>query len=575
MRVCVTALVVIVVAQWALQTADAIGGGMFSFDVLWYHMPFAAAFAQTGSVTHIQFTQADPFVAYYPATSELVHALGIEALGNDFLSPILNLGWMTLALLAGWAIGRRWNVQPLTLAVCALALALPVLSMTQPGEAFDDIVGLATLLSAVALLASEDVDGPRLFAVGVALGLAIGTKYTFVLPAIVLVLGVPWITPRRRLARTVLVAAPAIVTGGWWYLRALIHTGNPLGIRSTIGPITLPGPRSPLADAAQQTVLSQISHVSLWGTRFVPGLSHALGVLWPVILVAWILVLVLTLWLLDDRVLRLIAITAALAGITYLVFPTGASAIAQSSQLFAINLRYVMPALTLGLLLVPILISLRAPRRTLWVAPSALLIAVTAQLEPNLWPTQTARHIVFGVITLAVLAGAVTLAIRRHELPRLTPVTLTAGVAASAVLLVAAGFLIQRHYFHLRYRVADSSSPGMGAIYAWAQSVSGSRIALYGTVEQYPLYGTEDNNRLTYLGRNTDNGGYQPISSCAGWQRALRVGDYQYLVLTPGPTGSPPMTWTTRDARLKPILHPAAGEWVFQIQPGGHASDCA
>jgi hypothetical protein len=75
------------VAQWALATADALGDGMFSFDVLWYQMPFAALFAQTGSVTAIQFTEADPFVAYYPATAELFHALGIVAWRNDFLSP--------------------------------------------------------------------------------------------------------------------------------------------------------------------------------------------------------------------------------------------------------------------------------------------------------------------------------------------------------------------------------------------------------------------------------------------------------------------------------------------------------
>jgi hypothetical protein len=99
-----------------LATADALGGGMLSFDVLWYHMPFAAVFAQTGSVTGIQFTQADPFVAYYPASAELFHAIGIVALRNDFLSPLLNLLWMALALLAAWCTGRRWRVEPLTLA---------------------------------------------------------------------------------------------------------------------------------------------------------------------------------------------------------------------------------------------------------------------------------------------------------------------------------------------------------------------------------------------------------------------------------------------------------------------------
>ena len=51
-------VLVVVVAQWGLGTANALGGGMFNFDTLWYHMPFAAEYAQSGSVTAIHFTQA-------------------------------------------------------------------------------------------------------------------------------------------------------------------------------------------------------------------------------------------------------------------------------------------------------------------------------------------------------------------------------------------------------------------------------------------------------------------------------------------------------------------------------------
>jgi hypothetical protein len=566
-------VVAVVVAQWVLATADSLGGGMFSFDVLWYHMPFAALFAQTASVTHIQFTQADPYVAYYPATSELLNGVGIIAFGNDFLSPLLNVGWLALALAASWSIGRRWRVELLTLTVGAMMLSLPVFSMTQPGEAFNDIVGLATLLTAVALLASPDRSWLRLVAAGTALGLAVGTKYTFVVPALVLVLGIPFITSARRLLRTALVAVPLVLTAGWWYLRAIIHTGSPLGIRTSIGPLHLPGPRSPLAEASQQTVLSQIHHISLWSSRFIPGLTHALGVLWPVISVAWIAAVVLALTLIDDPFLRVLAAAAALSGITYLLFPTGATAIAQSSQLFAVNLRYAVPAITLGLMLVPILVRLRAPRLTVWVAPPLVIIAVAAQLEPNLWPTQTARHIAFLAVSLIVLGAVTATALRARQQPRPRPAIL---ISAGAVLLVgiaAAGFVVQRHYFRERYRIGDASNPGLGAIYGWAQTISHARVALYGTVEQYPLYGAMDSNRVTYLGQTTTDGGFVAIDSCPAWQRALQLGHYQYVVLTPGPTTPIPITWTTHDPDLKPILHPTTGEWVFEItgaSPGVH-----
>ncbi len=558
-------VVAVVVAQWALATANSLGGGMFSFDVLWYHMPFAAGFAQTASVTHIQFTQADPYVAYYPATSELLNGLGIAAFGNDFLSPLLNLGWLALALTASWSIGRRWRVELLTLTVGAMMLSLPVFSTTQPGEAFNDVVGLAALLTAIALLAPCEWSRLRLLAVGTALGLAVGTKYTFVVPAVVLVLGVPFITSARRLLRTALVAVPLVLTAGWWYLRAIIHTGSPLGIRTRIGPLHLPGPRSPLADAQQQTVLSQIRHVWLWGSRLIPGLTHALGVLWPVIVVAWIVAVVLTLTLIEDRFLRVLAIAAAVAGITYLLFPTGAYAIAQSSQLFAVNLRYAVPALTLGLMLAPILARLRAPRLVAWVGPVLVIAALAAQLEPNLWPTQKARHVAFLAATLAVLASATATAARARRLPRPKPGVLAAVAAVMVVVVAGGGFVAQRHYFRERYRVGDATAPGLGTIYAWAQTIAHARIALYGTVEQYPLYGATASNRVTYLGRNTQNGGFAPIDSCPAWQRALRLGGYRYLVLTPGPTGSIAVAWSAQDPDLKPILHPTPDVWVFEI----------
>ena len=561
----------VVLSQWTLMTANALGGGMFSFDVLWYHMPFAAQFAQTGSVTHILFTQADPFVAYYPANSELLHALGIITFGNDFLSLLINLGWMGLALLASWTTGTRWRVEALCLTAGALILGLPVFGITQPGEAFNDIVGLAALLGAVALLADVRWSSLTLVASGTALGLAVGTKYTFIVPAGALFVAVVAVSGPGRLKRGLRLGIPLVITGGWWYLRALIHTGNPLGIRSTLGPIRLPGPPSPLADAAQQTVLSQVRHLSLWGSRFLPGLDHALGVLWPVILIACLAAALTALVARSDPLLRALAAASLLSGLSYLVFPTGATAIAQSAQLFTVNLRYAMPALALGLLLVPIVARLHAPRLLLAIGPSLALVTVVAQLEPNLWPTQTGRHLV-----LLALALAATGALAASPRPRLQKRAHLAGVvAAGLVIVIAVGFLAQRHYFAKRYLVADRGDPALGAVYAWAQRVSHAHIALYGDVQQYPLFGARTTNTVTYLGRPTHGGGYVPLNSCRSWQAALRRGHFRYLVLGPAPTAAIPAVWSTEDPALRPVLRPAPDTWVFEVAAPAAPIRCA
>jgi hypothetical protein len=556
-----TALVV-VAGQWCLQSANALGAGMFNFDTLWYHMPFAAQFAQSGGVSAIQFTQADPYVAYYPANSELLHAIGILALHNDFLSPLLNLLWLALALLAAWCVGRPWRVERLTLLAGCLVVSLPVLSVTQPGGAFNDIAGLAMLLAAVALAVNAAGDLTILAVVGLALGLAVGTKVTFIVPAIVLGAGLTLRAPRgRRRAAAALLGASVVLTGGWWYLRDLIDVGNPLGLRMHLGPLLLSGPSSPLATAQQQTVISQVSHLSLWGSRFGPGLEHALGPLWPLVLAVYLAGTAGAIGLARRPPLRVLAITAAVAGISYLFLPTGASAIARESALFEVNLRYVTPAIALGALLLPIVARLRAPWALGGLAPALALLVLLTQLEPALWPTQPSRHLAFllGVAVVAVLVW------RARSLARLLPRVGFAGLGGVLLLaLVASAFLVQRHYFDRRYLVGYKADPGLGAIYRWAQGVAHARIALYGAVNQYPLYGARDTNRVSYLGEPTPDGGYRPIAECRRWRAALAAGRYQYVVLTPAPTASVPVAWTKSDPAFRLVLQPGATDFVFK-----------
>ena len=86
--------------------------GMTGADTVWYHLPQAARFVQDGSITHVQFFETGAGTAFYPATSGLFHALGMLWFGNDFLSLFLNLGWLGLALLAAWCLGRPYGLGP-------------------------------------------------------------------------------------------------------------------------------------------------------------------------------------------------------------------------------------------------------------------------------------------------------------------------------------------------------------------------------------------------------------------------------------------------------------------------------
>ncbi len=242
----------VVAADWGTRTVDALHHGMTNTDTLWYHMPFAARFVQQGTIDHLHYVDSEAVTVFFPGSSELVHALGIMFLGSDVLSPLVNLAWGAVALLAGWCIGRPYGVAPITLTGVAALMATPGLVATQPGGAYDDIVGLALLLACAALLVtSVSAGGPaRLTGQSVAAlaaGLALGTKFNFIAPVGALTIGV-WVLARRgrRIREAGLWLLLVLATGGFWYLRNLIAVGNPLpSLHIHLGPLALPTPFVP------------------------------------------------------------------------------------------------------------------------------------------------------------------------------------------------------------------------------------------------------------------------------------------------------------------------------------------
>ena len=133
----------VVGAQWLLATANALGGGMFNFDVLWYRMPFAADYALSGSITAIHFTQADPWCACSrPTPSCSTRSGSCSCTATRFRRDQSRLaGRCCSARGARAALGARSE----TLVAGCLVAGLPVLASTQAGEAFDDMAGVAML----------------------------------------------------------------------------------------------------------------------------------------------------------------------------------------------------------------------------------------------------------------------------------------------------------------------------------------------------------------------------------------------------------------------------------------------
>jgi hypothetical protein len=483
-----------------------LGTGMTGFDSTWYHGPFAAGFFQSGNTIDLHFIAPQFLAWFYPANSEVVHAVGMLAFGRDLLSPLLNLGWLLGCLLACWCIGRPFRVAPWSLGLGAIALSVPALA-DQAGEARNDIVGIFFLLAAVAIALNAAAAGgerPRrtlptgaLLVVGLSIGLAAGTKLNFLLPAAVLVAGLTALAPGGRRWVTLLASGGmALAGGGYWYLRNLVHAGNPLPWIHHLGPIDLPSPEQALGGREAHSVFGYLTDGKVWSDWFFPGLHGGLWIVWPALGLAALAGLILAVVPKARSVLAVAGLVGLAAGVSWLVSPTSASGPDGMPRGFESGLRYLTPALILGLALLPTVPPLRG------------LAARLASLGPRLGERPGADSV--------------------EPLPR----RWVAGIVAAAVLFAAVvGYPVQRHYLHDRYRDPSFTTPGLDAAFAWADGISDARIATTST-RQYPLFGTDLSNRVAYLGVDRPHGGFEEAQNCPQFRRLINEGGYDYVVAT-------------------------------------------
>ena len=388
--------VAVVAAPWLGWTVYAYRHGMQTVDTLWYHLSFAARFAQLGNVLHLQYFDRDPVTVFYPANSELPHALGLIWFHSDLLSPLINLGWAALGLAAAWSIGRALGNPLASLIGALIVLGTPGLVDTQPGGAYNDVACVALLLASAALLLSADsvATGASLLAAAAA-GLALGTKFTMIVPSIALAAGAIVISPRgRRLRQAELWLACMVVLGGYWYLRDWVTTGNPLPSLSVqLGPLSLAAPH---VITPTFTVAQYLTNAHIWHVFFIPGLRRSLGLAWWALLLFGAAGAIGALLWGHGRVVRMLGAVAVVSAIAFLFTPQFLG-VAGAPFFFVANVRYAATPLVLGLVLLPAIPALRDPRAAAVLIGVLVLTLAFTEIDPGSGPpdsssTRSARR---------------------------------------------------------------------------------------------------------------------------------------------------------------------------------------
>jgi hypothetical protein len=228
---------------------------------------------------------------------------------------------------------------------------------------------------------------------------------------------------------------------------------------------------------------------------------------------------------------------------------------------FSFNMRYVVPALLGAIAIFPLAIARERAwwRRAAWIVMVAVvLMTATARHYERVaaWPADgRAVAITAGVL---ILAGALS---GRAVLERIGTRVVGASVL-TLVMIVTLGWIVERHYLHDRYVAAGLP---LDAVYGAIHDVHHERIAVFGTGETYPFYGTDLTNVVI-----------RPVAPavarsqlCRAWIELLGAERVRYVVLAhaflvePGP----PDAWIAPDHGIAKVVGTSDGTLYRVLGP--------
>jgi hypothetical protein len=256
-------------------------------DALCYHLQVPKVFLMHGSVVF----EPDLHETVYPLLTELLYAIALEFRGPVACRVVqwfLGLGFaVAVSGLARPFLGRRaWWAGSIAMMVPAVSNGMSAPLNDVALAAF----GTAAILAWTRLI--EQKSARAAIIAGSLCGLAMGVKYpalvlaSLLAPAIV-VRALKRPDPRgssnwfRWPSLAWIYIAVALATGGWWYLRAYVHTGNPVypffrtvfggsGLDEVLDPIKRP------LDVTILNLLGSLGPLSLEPGRF-DSVSHQFG----------------------------------------------------------------------------------------------------------------------------------------------------------------------------------------------------------------------------------------------------------------------------------------------------------
>lgn len=533
-------------------------------DFISYDLPVIGRWIQSGSVWPI--TELFPLQTHgtYPQTADLVLAAFVLPFHNDALVGAVPFLALALTGLAAYGCSRAVGTTRSAAALLASTLcAVPILA-AETQAAPPDALALAAFTTGLLFLLRhlQTHEPAELVLAGLGLGFAAGSLWYFT--SAVALIALVWIVLalapgglaesaswRQGISRAGWLGGTIIVVSGFWFVRNLVETGDPVyPVKVALAGHTIfSAPPDIYREVSGFSISNYLNSPHVLGHYILPALRKAAGLPGMVLLVGLGLLAGSSVRAMLRRHLPKLSLVLILActllTVLYVLTPYSAFGPRGKPVLTWVNVRYLLPALTLA---VPAsaLATMSAPR---WLRLAFEVAACAATLQ-GLY----AAHVLAGtpgadlgigfVVTAVAGAGLLLWAIRaRHSIRGLRPGA--ALLAGSLVALAIVGYVVQRHVNRARYSAADPT-------FAWIQAhpapmnigLAGS-FNFNGVSPAWPTFGERIQNRVTFVGP-LRGGHLTQYSTRHQWLTAVRRGGYKVLEIA---VDSPPAGTSDHEPR--------------------------
>jgi hypothetical protein len=197
------------------------------WDVLAYHFAAPMKWLADGHIGPVPYDHH----ANFPMLTEMLYSIGFGSSGSH-AGKLFHWAFAALTLATTWWAGRRW-VSPRAGWLAAVLLASAPLFAWEATTAYIDIAStLYVTLSVVAFIRYLETRRPMWIPLsGLMAGFSLGTKYTMVATAGLLVLWAAWLAARKAgvsWKQAALLAGVVAVVGAPWFIKNIAWTGNPV-----------------------------------------------------------------------------------------------------------------------------------------------------------------------------------------------------------------------------------------------------------------------------------------------------------------------------------------------------------